>query len=95
MSHRHRLLLRILAMMPQYRDAKKLAAWEYAVKGLLEETDYNSELGSLITSIFEFGLCNLYSEFNAADAMDEYQTCSRKLEMHQIPVPPVSKLVKY
>ena len=61
---RHKMLVDILKIMPQYYEMGDLSAWETAFQAALEEKDDESDLGNLIWEIFEFGRHNLYMAFD-------------------------------
>ncbi|VTU02212.1 unnamed protein product [Gemmataceae bacterium] len=70
-----RIRLRILQLMPDYRDAHKLVAWEYAFKGVASDTN-ESDVGRMLQEVFDFGMLNAYAQFDGPRTVAAFRQLS-------------------
>ena len=92
---KQQLMLRLMRMMPLYRDSNALPAWESADAEITDGLEDGSEVGELIDEVFEFGRCNFYTQFNKSRAHDAFTRVAQIFKNRGLPVPEVRKLAKY
>ena len=92
----HRIRLRILQLMPDYRDIHMLVAWESAFKGAGPDTD-QSEVGRLLQEVFDFGMFNMYGQFDGPGTVSAFRQLSDWLAGRGVvvPVPEPRELSKW
>jgi hypothetical protein len=93
---RHRIGAQILRLMPDYRDAHALVAWESAFQGSVAATD-ESEVGRLLYAVFDFGRLNMYGQFSGPLTVQEFAKLSDWLAERGVvvPVPEPRELSKW
>jgi predicted component of type VI protein secretion system len=66
-----------LAAMPEYLQRRRLDLWEHSIPS--EDGSDNPVMGWLLDEIFEFGRCNLYTQFSPERSLQAYATVGAKL----------------
>jgi hypothetical protein len=71
----HRIGAQLLRLMPDYRDAQKLVAWESAFRELGLSMD-GTDVGRMLAEVFDFGRLNLYVQFDGPRTVAAFRQLS-------------------
>ncbi|MDP1797720.1 MAG: hypothetical protein Q8K78_09575 [Planctomycetaceae bacterium] len=89
LDSRQRLRIHVIRSILIYRDARRIDAWDQAIRDVFGNERSVFITDQLIEEIADLGRLNLYGAFDVTETLNEYRRIVQRFKAEGISTPPI------